>query len=782
MLNPWLLWFLPLALVPLALHLLTLYRVRTVELSTYRFLMDSYLQQRRRMKLIEWLVMLLRTAFVLLLILALSRPIVEPFAWMRERSGRDVAIIVDVSPSMMQRTSGSTALERAKSLGNTLGPLLQEDDSLTIIRAGAQPTVVAHQLGADAEFLNAKLDTLAADNAAGPIAETFQLALSQTQSGRRLIYVISNGNRRAWASLADHPVLGTLTDEQVVLLNVDAPTAAANIAIVGEPPPLQQPVVGLPLLLRATLVNTSSIAAETTLTVHMEDQQVAQLSVSLQAGERQTHRISVKPSRSGLIHGRFRVVGDAFTEDDTYVFTLNVQPRLNVLVISETDARTEQPAEVFIRAALRAPLVVDVPQGGAMVDERRMAAAIDLTHAAAAEVSDALLKQAEVVVVANTHLTEPLANLLASHLRNGGGLVLLPGPRAKVDDYQRLLFAGRTAQQLPPWPLRWSQPTGEPTNEATASRVEVATVMHPMMQPFADADLPFFAGVRVFRAAKLQAQDDGAAGASQVLLRLQDGSPLLATMPIGAGRVVISAVPADPSWSNLPLKSEFVPLMLRAVTYARRRPPVDVLPSVRPGEPATLFMASRLGRVQAEITTPDGHPTAVNLQRTAEGYVGAMQQTQQRGYYDLKVTLPDDPASTSTIEAGFAVNLDVDAADFDRLSPEEISKLLSNSKLTQIASRADDPALLRQMSTRRELWRLLIGLTVLAIAVEFTLATLTQKGGATGKDRLKQRDVDNGAADRIAAMLADHTPPRPLWARNKADKVPSRSNTLQNHK
>ena len=41
------------------LHLLTLHRLRTVELSTYRFLFDSYVQQRRRMKFLEALLALL---------------------------------------------------------------------------------------------------------------------------------------------------------------------------------------------------------------------------------------------------------------------------------------------------------------------------------------------------------------------------------------------------------------------------------------------------------------------------------------------------------------------------------------------------------------------------------------------------------------------------------------------------------------------------------------------------------------------------------------------------
>ena len=99
--NPTLLWFLPLIAVPVILHLITLHRLRTVELSTFRFLMDSYVQQRRRLKLIEYLLLLLRTAFVLLIILVMARPQLQRFGWLfGAGTGRAVAIIVDASPTM----------------------------------------------------------------------------------------------------------------------------------------------------------------------------------------------------------------------------------------------------------------------------------------------------------------------------------------------------------------------------------------------------------------------------------------------------------------------------------------------------------------------------------------------------------------------------------------------------------------------------------------------------------------------------------------------------------
>src|SRR6266576_2405559 len=107
--NWGLLWFLPLALLPILLHLLTLYRLRTVELSTYRFLFDSYVQQRRRLQFLEALLAMLRTLFLLLLVLLLCRPVVKHwdrlFGASAGSGGREVVLLVDCSASMNARTA-----------------------------------------------------------------------------------------------------------------------------------------------------------------------------------------------------------------------------------------------------------------------------------------------------------------------------------------------------------------------------------------------------------------------------------------------------------------------------------------------------------------------------------------------------------------------------------------------------------------------------------------------------------------------------------------------------
>jgi hypothetical protein len=78
-LNWWMLWLIPLAVIPILLHLLTLQRLRTVELPTFRFLFDTYVQQRRRMQFLEALIAFLRMLILLLLVVLFAgRPTAPP--------------------------------------------------------------------------------------------------------------------------------------------------------------------------------------------------------------------------------------------------------------------------------------------------------------------------------------------------------------------------------------------------------------------------------------------------------------------------------------------------------------------------------------------------------------------------------------------------------------------------------------------------------------------------------------------------------------------------------
>ena len=55
----------------------------------------------------------------------------------------------------------------------------------------------------------------------------------------------------------------------------------------------------------------------------------------------------------------------------------------------------------------------------------------------------------------------------------------------------------------------------------------------------------------------------GAQSSGRVLIKLDDGLPLLAERPVGTGSVLLLGAAVHVDWTNLPLKPLFLPLLAR---------------------------------------------------------------------------------------------------------------------------------------------------------------------------------------------------------------------------
>ena len=71
-LNPLLLWALPLAAVPILIHLLNRRRFQRVRWAAQEFLLAALKRNRKRLRMEQWLVLLLRTLAVILLVILAS--------------------------------------------------------------------------------------------------------------------------------------------------------------------------------------------------------------------------------------------------------------------------------------------------------------------------------------------------------------------------------------------------------------------------------------------------------------------------------------------------------------------------------------------------------------------------------------------------------------------------------------------------------------------------------------------------------------------------------------
>ena len=668
MLNPLLLWFLPLALLPVILHLLNLNRLREVELPTFRFLMEGYVQERSRIKLIEWLLLLLRTAVVLLVVGALSRPVVQRFSTLFGSGVKDVVFVVDAGMSTGLVSEGSSALHRAREAVRAAVGRLGAADFVTVVRAGMEPRVLHRAVLGDGKRLLSELDSLEPDPGAADLAAAVGEALASPARGPRSLWIVSDGQRRSCDRLRDSPLAKQGPDDvQLVLVDIGAVQSPANVALLGDPPRPQRPVVGLPVELTARIEAAGNgsagndAAIEVPLSVTVDDELVTQTSVTIPPGQVVSVPLSVVPARAGVIKARLDLPADAFPFDDSMFFVLNVERRVGVVVVTSPGVEGLADPALFLAAALESPresLTATLGEDSPQVEgEERIARSLDVQVVRADLLDERRIQEADVIVVADARLDGHHSQWLRRRVEEGAGLVVFAGPtQGPAEEIAGLGgFGGRE-----PALLRWKEPVGDIDDESGGRGFGPVDLTHPLFAPFRTASerpgdgtaggrIEAFDTLRFFRHVPLSTAgpeaDKGPAGAQAaapvtVVARLDDDTPVIAETRIGRGRVLVSGLAVTPDWSNLPVHPAFVPLLLRAVQTVRPDPPAVAAESVHPYEPAPIRLEERWKRAVVQAIDPVGTKTAIETVAGDGRVTGALEETRRIGYYEFDVQPP----------------------------------------------------------------------------------------------------------------------------------------------
>src|SRR3972149_6434833 len=100
-LNPFILFGLAAAAIPILIHLLNKRKLRTIEFSTLSFLKELQKNTMRKITLRQWLLLLLRTLIIIFLVLAFSRPALKGnFGTIGSHAKTTLVIVLDNTASM----------------------------------------------------------------------------------------------------------------------------------------------------------------------------------------------------------------------------------------------------------------------------------------------------------------------------------------------------------------------------------------------------------------------------------------------------------------------------------------------------------------------------------------------------------------------------------------------------------------------------------------------------------------------------------------------------------
>ena len=137
-LNPAILFGLFAASIPIVLHFLNLRKLKRVEFSTLVFLKELQKTKIRRIRLKQWLLLLLRIAIIIFFVSAFARPTVKNFSIGNSSAAKTTAvIIIDNTFSMSVIAENGSYLNLAKRAAKNLLKNFQDGDEVAVIQAGA---------------------------------------------------------------------------------------------------------------------------------------------------------------------------------------------------------------------------------------------------------------------------------------------------------------------------------------------------------------------------------------------------------------------------------------------------------------------------------------------------------------------------------------------------------------------------------------------------------------------------------------------------------------------
>ena len=767
-------WCAPLVAIPILLHLLTLHRLKTVDLSTFRFLFDTYVQQRRKMKFMDALIALLRTLFLLFLILACARPMIRHWNTLFGGTGgsRDIFLLVDCSASMNAVTDGVSAFDRAKTAASAVVEKLGSDDLVTLVRVASRPEEIVSKVTADTDSLKEKLGGLKTSPSRANLFATFTQLFGggSPMTLKPQIYFFTDSQASGWRELREQPAEG-LVPEGSKLFVIDVGSSAGEIpnrAVIGEVPETHRAIAGLPLPLKTRVVNYSKDQpADVTVSLLIDDKEIARKNLTLKPGEATNTPFLFVPTEPGTLKGRFEIAGDRFPNDDAFLFTLFVEPQVRVVIVNgnptknpkdpfenealylQTAFTATEPDEVGQASSLPGQNPTDAKksgQGGNLPHDklteadRRFVKSLDVVELNENQVNADALKDASVVILANCGtLNDQQCGFLRDHVSRGGGLMVLPGDKVNHDQYNKKLFAipGTTDQFITTAQLTPAE--GDVEKSETFERFASIDFAHPVLSVFENREARYLTKVSVYRRFPLKLPAER--GNTWPLLEFANGTAALVESRYGDGRVMLAAFPMTSKWTNLPLKPEFVPLILRLVSHIRTRAGVEGPSVVAANGVAEISVAKTWQNLQAEVVNVEGNRLPVSFEKSVSRQVGAFTATAEKGFYevDIRGGRIEQPKYESL---AFAVNLAREESNFALINEAQLKELLPNVDLKVIDASAETQQLHGSIGQEKEIWRPLIYLLFVVIAVEFWLSTfggqrLDGEEGQTVGERLK---------------------------------------------
>jgi len=673
-LNPLFLFGLAAASIPILIHLFTRRRPREVKFSSLEFLSEVNQSEIRRLKLKQWLLLLLRTLAVAALALAMARPALKGHAAGGGTAATSVVVLLDRSGSMGALGANGPLFAEAKRVVEDVMSTLGPEDEMLLVPYDRAPEPLTARPSGDLTRLRAALHGLAAGAAAtdhGAALAAAARALGETHALNRELYWISDFQETGFAPATRVAPSGPWNLARVLLVPL-APRTRANAALTDATLAPTESGAALEVGGASFGFPSGDLAVETR--ALDDDSELGRGFLDLPArGEASALVPLAHVPESG---GFARIPDDVLALDNRRTFASGRAGTLRIVLREDGDP-----------SALRLALEAGAPASGLAV-EAPDAAALPQR-----------LAQADVLVLNDVERLGPTElQAVLDFWRGGGALFVTLGTHADPAFWNDALLREMRVGTL--GALDRPAPGG-------AWRLLRATAGHAALAGF-----PARPGEALSTARFTQVRAFAPAAGARVLLSFDRAHPAL----IEAPHALVFATGLDPASSDFPMSGAFLPLLHQAVKVLGRGTAAG---SLAPGD----RWSAPAGTGAWRIVDGDGRDVAATLSSAAGAMRLVSAPLERPGLYRV--------VQGSVLHGTFAVNPEPREGDLAPRADAALVALFPSGRAQVVHAGEGLARRVREARYGRELWSLFLIAALLLLVAETVIA----RWGMTGRAR-----------------------------------------------
>ena len=653
-------------LVPVIIHLFNFRRFKKVYFTNVRFLKEIKQETDSRSKIKHWLVLLCRILAFCFLVFAFAQPFI-PVADNDTNPGtRAVSIYIDNSFSMNAGDGEMPLLERAKRISKEIINTYNEDDRFQILTNDFEGR---HQRMINRDEFLGFIDELEVSPSVKKISEIVlrqKEALQKETAESKVIYILSDFQKE-------------ITDfEGDTSLNINfVPIQSSeqkNVFIDSVWFEVPVHLINQPTQLVVKIRNTGKDAVENLrMSLKLNDEVKAISDVSIEPENFAYDSIHFTVNQNGWNKGELSIEDYPITFDDNYFFTFEVAEIVNVLVINE------QSGNGYLKTLFENDVLFNYNE--------QYVGGIDYAQ----------LENNQLIIVENlTSIPSGLASSLTSFTEKGGALLVFPGEKIDIENYN-LLLSALDANLI---------------SDRLESRRKVEKI---------NTEQDIFKGVFEEIQENINLPDcrlnyrfsSRATSREEQLLSFSDGTSFVSRYGFGAGDFYLCATPLDIDYSNFPVHAIFVPMIYKMAIFGSKSDHIAYTISSD-----TKIKVRDAGSSQEMVYKIRGNELEFIPQQNSIGskiYLGLQDQVKKSGIYEV---FRDEGSSLWKI----ALNFDRKESVMSVYESEELESRYAGTGVTVIASLEENVSqVINELSKGVVLWKLCLILALIFFAAEILL-------------------------------------------------------------